>query len=190
MKNLTHSDINGQQLVDIRSQLDYQAGHLNHSLNLNPKNFTKYAPYFLSENKPLLFIGDNERELEDIYALASDMGFNTIEGSINISDIAPEAIQKSETVSAESFLKDTEDYILLDVRNPKEITRLAPEKNLIHIALEDLPTNYSKIDTKKTVYTLCGSGNRGTSAASYLESKGYKTSVIEGGMKAIQEITQ
>lgn len=188
MKKLTPTDINDQQLVDIRSQLAYQSGHLDYSLNLNPKNFKKYAHHFLSKNEPILLIGEDEREIEDVYALAKDMGFHKLDGYINISDVPSDKVQASKTASAESFLKQTDDFILLDVRNPKEITRPAPKKNLVNIALEDLPNAYPKLDSNKTIYTLCGSGNRGTSAASYLETKGFNTTVIEGGMKAIQEI--
>lgn len=187
MEKLTYSDITHQQLVDIRPQLDYQSGHIKQSLNLNPKNFKKYADHLLSKSEPLIFIGQGKSELEDVQALAKEMGFALVEGYIHVEDVSPEKLETSHTVSAESFLKQSEDYILLDVRHPNEITRPAPEKNLVNIAFEHLPNDLSKIDINKTVYTLCGSGNRGTSAASYLESKGFKTTVIEGGMKAIQE---
>lgn len=190
MKKLNYTDINSQQLVDIRSQHDYQSGHVDQSLNLNPKNFKKYAHQFLSVNEPIIFIGEDENELEDVYSSAQDMGFKVLEGYLKLSDVPTEELKKTETISAETFLDKTDDYILLDVRHPNEITRPAPENNLINIALEDLSKEYSKLDENKTVYTLCGSGNRGTSAASFLENKGYKTTVIEGGMKAVQEVTQ
>ncbi|HBY90755.1 MAG TPA: hypothetical protein DEO37_10005 [Aerococcaceae bacterium] len=40
------------------------------------------------------------------------------------------------------------------------------------------------------MYTLCGSGNRGTAAASYLETLGFQPIIIDGGMKAIQDERQ
>src|SRR5699024_7632047 len=86
------------------------------------------------------------------------------------------------------FLAVQDDYILLDLRHPDEITRLAPEENLINIPLEDLPSTYQKLDKDQKIYTLCGSGNRATAAASFLANKGYKPVVIEGGMKAVQEV--
>ena len=65
-----------------------------------------------------------------------------------------------------------DDYILVDVRHPDEITRPAPEKNLVNIPFEDLVNDYQSLDTSKQIFTLCGSSNRSTAAASFLESKG------------------
>lgn len=104
-----------------------------------------------------------------------------------IDEIPKEAIHHSDTITAAAFLKKESDFILLDVRHSDEITRPAPEKNLVNIPLEDLAANYQELSQSKEVYTLCGSGNRGTISASYLETKGFQPIIIEGGMKAIQE---
>ena len=100
MNKLTYSDITHQQLVDVRPQLDYQSGHIKQSLNLNPKNFKKYADHLLSKNESLILIGNDERELEDVEALAKDMGFALVEGYITIEDVSPEKLETSHTVSA------------------------------------------------------------------------------------------
>lgn len=189
MKKLAYNDIKDQQLIDIRSQQDYQNGHLKNSLNLNPKNFKKYAVDFLSPNQPIVFVIGNENAdgLEELYKFAKKEGFSRIDGLLSIDDVPNKNLQKTDTIAAEEFLNKENDYILLDVRHPDEITRPAPEKNLLNIPLEYLAGVYQSIDQKKEVYTLCGSGNRGTSAASYLASKGFNTTVIDGGMKSIQE---
>ena len=71
---------------------------------------------------------------------------------------------------------------------PDEITRPAPEKQLQNIALEELAFNYERLQPGQTIYTLCGSGNRATAAASFLAVKGYQPVIIEGGMKAVQAL--
>ena len=41
MTLLQFSDLKDQQLVDTRSQLAFQKGHVKNALNLNPGNFKK-----------------------------------------------------------------------------------------------------------------------------------------------------
>ncbi|MGP6140671.1 rhodanese-like domain-containing protein [Jeotgalibaca sp. A127] len=189
MKKLNYPEIADAQIIDIRSQLAFQNGHAKGSLNLTAKNFKKYAGAFLSQDQPLAFVVGEEApdEIAELETIAREMGYAHIAGFLVIDEIPKEAIQHSDTITAADFLKKESDFILLDVRHPDEITRPAPEKNLVNIALEDLAANYQDLAKNKDVYTLCGSGNRGTTAASYLETKGFQPIIIEGGMKAIQE---
>ena len=192
MKKLNFEDIKEQQLVDVRTQHEYQAGHVENSLNLNPGNLKKYANNYLDLKQPIVFIiGTNEQsDLAELSALAEEVGFTQITGYLLADEIPTEKAYTLETISVDKFLNKEDDYILLDVRHPDEITRPAPEKNLVNIPFEELITDHTSLDQTKEIYTLCGSGNRSTAAASYLLSKGFNPLVIEGGMKAIQAISQ
>lgn len=189
MTLLQFSDLKDQQLVDTRSQLAFQKGHVKNALNLNPGNFKKYAESFLSLDKPLIFITDEE-DTHTIYAQAKEQGFTHVLGHLLINNIPKEQLQQSDTIPAKAFLNldPSGQFTLLDVRHPDEITRPAPQINLINTPLEDLSKNNSSLDKEKTVYTLCGSGNRGTTASSFLEMKGYHTVIIDSGMKGIENI--
>lgn len=190
MRKINYKDITNQQLIDVRTQHGYQAGHIKNSLNLNPGNFKTYAPYYLDLNQPVIFIVGSEEEahLEEPSEFADELGFTQNNGYLLIDEVPKENLKTTETIPAEDFLNKTDDFILLDVRHPDEITRPAPEKNLVNSPFEDLVNDYQSLDTSKQIFTLCGSGNRSTAAASFLESKGLNPKVIEGGMKAIQEI--
>jgi len=190
MRKINYKDITNQQLIDVRTQHDYQAGHLKNSLNLNPGNFKTYATYYLDLNQPVIFIVGSEEEahLEELSRVADELGFTQNNGYLLIDEVPKENLQTTGTIPAEEFLNKNDDYILVDVRHPDEITRPAPEKNLVNIPFEDLVNDYQSLDTSKQIFTLCGSGNRSTAAASFLESKGLNPKVIEGGMKAIQEV--
>lgn len=190
MRKINYKDITNQQLIDVRTQHGYQVGHIKNSLNLNPGNFKTYAPYYLDLNQPVIFIVGSEEEahLEELSEFADELGFTQNNGYLLIDEVPKENLQTTGTIPAEEFLNKNDDYILVDVRHPDEITRPAPEKNLVNIPFEDLVNDYQSLDTSKQIFTLCGSGNRSTAAASFLESKGLNPKVIEGGMKAIQEI--
>lgn len=190
MRKINYKDITNQQLIDVRTQHGYQAGHIKNSLNLNPGNFKTYAPYYLDLNQPVIFIvgSEEEAQLEELSEFADELGFTQNNGYLLIDEVPKENLQTTGTIPAEEFLNKNDDYILLDVRHPDEITRPAPEKNLVNSPFEDLVNDYQSLDTSKQIFTLCGSGNRSTAAASFLESKGLNPKVIEGGMKAIQEV--
>lgn len=80
MKKLTFDEIKNQQLVDLRLQLDYQKGHFKNSLNLNPKNFKKYATDFLASDQPIVFIADNNstEALEELETFVKQEGFDML----------------------------------------------------------------------------------------------------------------
>ncbi len=189
MKQLNYNDLQDIQLVDLRPQFAFQAGHIKNSLNLIPRNFETYSEYYLDKEKDLIFIVDqyDQEDLDEAIQIANEKRFNLL-GYVLIENIPEEDLVTLDTATASKLLdQKEEDYILLDVRNADEITRPAPEKNLITIPLEELPAKLKELETDKKVYTLCGSGNRATAASSYLECKGYSTAVIEGGIQKVQE---
>lgn len=193
MQKINYPTITNQQLVDIRFQHAYQAGHLEHSINLTPKNFKKLAPTLLIMDQPLVFVLSEEEttELPALGTLAKELGFQQLEGYLLITEVPNEALKTAKTIAASTFLEQTEDdYILLDVRDQSTVTIPAPDKNLVKLAIKDLADTYTQLDPNKTIYTLCGSGNSATTAASFLAEKGWQTAIIEGGAKAIQECRQ
>lgn len=190
MKQLSYEDLKQQQLVDIRAQVDYQTGHLEHSLNLNIGNFKTYALDFLKVDQPFVFVTgtDSVAERDELCEIAKEHGFTNIEGYLPIEAVPAEKLVQTALISAKDFFTTDGEFILLDVRHSDEITRQAPEKNLVNIPLETLAASTDLLERNKKIYTLCGSGNRGTTAASYLANKGFQTTVIAGGMKAVEEL--
>lgn len=190
MMKLSYGDLKDELLIDIRTQYAFQAGHLKGALNLNPGNFKKFAPNYIRPSEEVILITEEEclSDLKFIANHVEDLGLDIIQGYLLIEEVPVEDLHALSTISAEDFLNLDSPYILLDVRHPDEITRPAPKKNLTNVPFENLPNKYDSLDKKQTIYTLCGSGNRSTAAASYLLSKGYKAIVIEGGMKAIQDL--
>lgn len=185
MKKLTLDQIQNQTLIDLRSQKDFQKGHLKGALNLNPKNLSKYGETFLEKEQAIVLVV-GEKDSNDTLALVAEAGVESVMGYLIAEEQAEEDLESVDTIKVEDFMELEEDYLLLDLRHPDEITRPAPEKNLINIPLENLAETYQQLNSSKPVYTLCGSGNRATAAASFLAKKGYQTVVIEGGMGAVE----
>lgn len=190
LPKISFDQIKNQQIVDLRAQKEFQQGYLAGALNLIPKNLLKYGKQLLDSKKEIILITteENQKELSDLVEEAKNQDIENITGYLLVEEIPTEGLKTIPTISAENFMTLEGDYDLLDVRHPNEITRPAPEKNLVNIPLEDLTDQFSQLNSKKTVYTLCGSGGRATAAASYLKNQGYQTTVIEGGMGAIEAL--
>ena len=140
----------------------------------------------------MVFVTDDNssQHLDNLQLSAKELGFTELSGYILFEEIPNSELKQSDTISAKAVLNLEGDYTLLDVRNPSEITRIAPKNNLKSIPFEDLPMSHQSLNNTKHIYTLCGSGNRGTASASYLETLGFQPILIEGGMKAIHDERQ
>ncbi len=125
--------------------------------------------------------------MEEIYWYCRRIGFDNIVGylpkGIEMWMKKGNEVGQLETISAKGYkdMPKRDDFILLDIRDDNEVETQDPDKNLIHIPLKILYKSLDKLDKKKTIYVLCSSGNRATTASAYLEGKGYHAVVITGG---------
>lgn len=190
MNRLTFQEIHPEDvLVDTRSLKEGRANHLQDTLYFNATNFKKFVQSFIQQDAEIVFITDSQSQadLADFEAIADTFENIHVKGYIPADNISADQIKSIQTISVEDFLNLDDDFTLLDLRHPDEITRPAPEVNLVNIPLENLHNDYDILDANSTIYTLCGSGNRATTAASFLIDKGYDVKVIDGGMKAVNE---
>lgn len=190
MAHLNYDSKSDSQYIDTRNQDKFQVGHLAEALNLNASNFKKYGKQLLNPQENIILILEvkDQSILNEYLSISKEEELPHIEGYLLHTDIPQEHLRKVETKSADEFLNNKGKFVLLDVRSLEEITRQAPQRNLLSIPLQDLPNRYQEIDEQVPLYILCGSGNRATAAASYLEYKNYEGIVIAGGMKAVQAI--
>ena len=182
-------------LIDARTKEGFIGGHIPGSIFLHKENLTAFlGSIYLPEERIAFVIDGKAGEMEDIYWYCRRIGFDNIVGYL------PEGIEKwqekgnevgqLETISAKEY-KDMpmrDDFILLDIRDDNEVEPEDPDKNKIHIPLKILYESLDKLDRKKTIYILCSSGNRATTASSYLEGKGYHAIVITGGAEMYRNI--
>lgn len=182
--------IRNQQIVDLRPQKDFQAAHVKGALNLSPKNLLKYGKQFLDKEGDVVLVvaEENSAEVVALVEDAAEVGIGNIVGYVVAEELPDTDQESTPTISAEAFMALEGDYSLLDLRHPDEITRPAPERNLVNIPLGELSERYQQLKVGQPVYTLCGSGNRATTAASFLKNKGYQPIVIEGGMGAVEKL--
>lgn len=177
------------QLIDTRSKEGFIGGHIPGSIYLPKGNLTAFLGSIFTPDQKIAFIIDgNSGEMEEIYWYCRRIGFDQIVGYL------PNAIEmwqqsgyetdQMAAISAKSFkeMSKDHDYTLLDIRDYNEVQPEDPDHNKISIPLKSLYANLEQLDPDQTMYVLCGSGNRATTAAGYLKERGYEVVVITGGV--------
>lgn len=190
MNRLTFQEIHPEDvLIDIRSLAQGRADYYKKSWHFNALNFQKNASRFLQSGVSIVFITDASsfELLGDFEAVVGTLNDVHVKGHITADKFPANWKESIQTISVEDFFDLDGDFTLLDLRHPDEITRPAPQINLVNIPLSDLVDGYHTLVTDKPIYRLCGSGIRATTAASFLLDKGYNVHVIDGGMKAMNE---
>lgn len=182
-------------LIDARTKEGYIGGHIPGSIFLSKGNLTAFLGAMYFPDDKLAFVIDGSiGDMEEIYWYCRRMGFDNIVGYL------PDGIEKWQekgndihklpTVSAREYMEmdKGDDFILLDIRDGNEIQENDLSENRLNIPLKSLYENLYKLDSNKTIYVLCGSGNRATTAASYLKLKGFHAVVITGGIRMYRNI--
>ena len=165
-------------LLDTRTKEGFVGGHIPGSIYLPKSNFTAFLGAIYSPDVKIAFIIDGQMgEIEDIYWYCRRIGFDHLLGylpeGIEMWQKSGHKIEKLATLSAKDYMDmpKGDDFILLDIRDYNEVEEKDPDKNIVRIPLKILYESLNELDIEKKIYVLCGSGNRATTAASYLKGR-------------------
>ena len=86
-----------------------------------------------------------------------------------------------EALELKKMLKNNE-VILLDVREPYEI-EICNIKGSLFIPMNEIPQNIEQLDKEKRYAVMCHSGVRSLYVSNYLNSLGYNTLNVTGGIE-------
>jgi rhodanese-related sulfurtransferase len=85
-----------------------------------------------------------------------------------------------EVLELKKMLKNNE-VVLLDVREPYEI-EICNIKGSLYIPMNEIPQNIDQLDKEKRYAVMCHSGVRSLYVSNYLNSLGYSTLNVIGGI--------
>ena len=95
-------------------------------------------------------------------------------------------------LSAEDFKKEIENdpkAVILDVRAPQEeVEGLIPNSININIMDPSFAQKIAELDPEKHYYIYCRSGGRSSSACGFMESNGFITFNLNGGIQAWNQL--
>ncbi len=113
-------------------------------------------------------------------------------------DVTKHQVQTEKTNKTEITVNELQqkiaadsNLVILDVRTPQELNGpLGHINGVINIPVQVLEKNLDKIEKYKnqTIYIICRSGNRSGVATKILNSKGYNSVNVLGGMRAYNKI--
>ena len=86
-----------------------------------------------------------------------------------------------EVLELKKMLKNNE-VVLLDVREPYEI-EICNVKGSLFIPMNEMPQNIEQLDKEKRYAVMCHSGVRSLYVSNYLNSLGYSTLNVIGGIE-------
>ena len=87
-----------------------------------------------------------------------------------------------EVLELKKMLKNKE-VILVDVREPYEI-EICNIKGSLFIPMNEIPQNIKQLDKEKRYAVMCHSGVRSLYVSNYLNSLGYSTLNVVGGIES------
>lgn len=182
-------------LIDTRTKEGFIGGHIPRSIYMPKGNLTAFLGAIYPPDKKIAFLIDGQiGEMEEIYWYCRRIGFDNIVGylpdALNIWQENGYEVNQLVTISAKAYKKmpKGDDFILLDIRDRSEMEAQDPEENKVNIPLKSLYEKIGMLDKDKTIYVLCGSGNRATTAVAYLEGLGYQAVVITGGVNMYRNV--
>jgi len=80
-------------------------------------------------------------------------------------------------------IDEKDDFIFIDVREKDELA-IASIQDATHIPLMTLPTRLGELDKEKEIVIMCHSGVRSAQACLYLDTQGFDTYNVDGGIHA------
>ena len=137
----------------------------------------------LNNQKLLLDIERNEAVIES--TLIIDLSTYNYE---KFCGIVGQKIGTVKEIDAHDFLKNTEEYTLLDVRELWEQPRIEGQ-NVLEIPLPRIIERKNEIPTNKTIVVFCAKGIRSKIAIQELQKNGYSNLInLTGGIKDLTSI--
>ena len=180
-------------VVDVRSKEAFASAHLPGSVNipLGP-NLPTWAGWVLPYDRSLVIVADDTAEVPDVVTHLIRVGLDDIEGYLDDGVDAWEnqgyEISRLESISVHDLAKrldaKAEKPFVLDVRTEQEWDE-GHIDGAHHIHGGVLTDRFAEVPKDRPVSVICGSGYRGSIAASFLKREGYEAvSNVLGGMTA------
>lgn len=180
------------QILDVRSNLDFSAAHIEDSIFIWKTGLANFAGWFLAYDKQIILVCD-PAQIDEITIILSRIGYDNIIGYLAGGLLnwhrAGSSSRSIKTYNVQKICQklDQKDNggTILDIRSNSEIKAAGKIKNSLPIPLTQLLQQETKIPRDKTIYIFCGTGLRSMLAASLLNRIGLTANaVILGGLSA------
>jgi hydroxyacylglutathione hydrolase len=181
-------------ILDVRSKEAFAAAHIPGSINIPfSPNLPTWAGWVLPYDRPTLAVTDNPAQMPEVTTHLLRVGFDDVQGylqgGIDLWETSGYPLTSLRTLTVQQLAqrlnsRGVRPITVLDVRTDKEWSTGAID-GAIHIHGGKLQERFADVPRDKPVAVVCGSGYRGTIAASFLKREGYEdVANVVGGMSA------
>ena len=180
-------------ILDVRSKESFAAAHIPGSISIpHSANLPVWAGWVLPYERPMLIVTDDPANISEVTRHLLRVGFDDVQGylqgGIDAWETAGYPLATLAALSvhqlADRLQADPKGVVVLDVRTEKEWNGCHIE-GAVHVHGGTLQERFGDVPRDKPVAVICGSGYRGSIAASFLKREGYHdVANVVGGMTA------
>lgn len=180
-------------ILDVRSKEAFAGAHIPGSINIPfSPNLPTWAGWVLPYDRPTLIVTDTAAQMPEVTTHLLRVGFDDVQGylqgGLDSWETSGYPLDTLGTLSvqqlADRFKSGTTRMTVLDVRTEGE-WNAGHIDGAIHVHGGKLQEQFSDVPRDRPVSVICGSGYRGSIAASFLKREGYDdVANVVGGMSA------
>lgn len=172
-------------IIDVRSEEEYQAGHIPHAINI----FVDEMDGRLSEiedykDKPIIVYCNTGKKSGTAAKLLVENGFQDVTDATGVKDYEYELVHYKDIRGAEfqKLIDENKDIVLVDVRPANQVEEEGMIEGAINVPFDAIEENLDELPQDKTIALYCNTGTKSAEAALELESLGYENVIntIEG----------
>ncbi len=156
-------------IVDVRNEKAFKKGHLPRSINImEGEKFETWLGSIIQPEEQFYLAGESREQLQKLIQRMAAIGY---EKQVAEAFVVSYAAETSPLVDKEKVQESSEDYTIVDVRNPSEVKQKTIFRNAINIPLGDLRKRVGEIPTNKPILVHCAGGYRSAAASSLIQTQ-------------------
>ncbi len=166
---------NGIKLIDTRNKVDFAAGFVPDSINIQGNNaFATWMGWFVNYQEKFMLVA-SDVQMEDLTRKLMRIGLDNVLGYISDINTLDIELQKADIIGIEEFKTylNRDEIQVIDLRNDTEY-KAGHIEGVPQVFIGTLPENLEKISKDKPLVIHCQSGDRATIGYSLLKKFGFK----------------
>lgn len=166
---------NGIKLIDARNKVDFAAGFVPNSINIQGNNaFATWMGWFVDYKEQFMIVA-SDNQIEDLTRKLMRIGLDNVLGYVSDVNSLGIELEKSDIIEIDEFKTylNREDVQVIDLRNSTEY-KSGHIAGVPQVFIGTLPQNLDKISKEKPLVIHCQSGDRATIGYSLLKKFGFK----------------
>lgn len=176
LRPLGAGDLEGMQVVDVRSPTAFGAGHVPESISLWREGLTAFIGWVLDYDRPIALVDDFDLDLDRVAAHFVRLGYDNLAGYLRGGFVSwfrsGRPVNQFPVWTVHDLYEHLGEVTVLDVRDGNHRVEQGAIPGSLHIYVGELAARLDEIPRDRPVATHCDVGYKGSLAASLLAAHG------------------